>query len=191
MFTSKQEMTAREIGAAHSALSHLLAARDDWFDGTIASVDRRLHALRTALPSVKRVAMQDARMLEQTRIVSNEIEQLQVFKRDLLSRGPVRTLPKVSSVGRLSPRGRAFISRHLREFIADNLDALDDSEELDQRAENFAEIKTMQLPVTEARSVVAHFRLAVDWNARNAHRPRPLVERTSSVSDVPDSALFD
>lgn len=196
MFTSKQEMTARETGAAHSALTRLLAARDEWYDGTVASVDGRLAALHNALPVVNRVAATDTAMLVQSQKIQAEIASLSDFKRTMLAPStPRRTLPRVSSVGPLSARGREFISRNLRTFLAENSDALHDKDELDTRAENFAELKTLQLPVTESSRIVAHFRLAVDWNARNAQKAAPTSvaasTRTGSVAHVPDDALFD
>lgn len=196
MFTTKQAMTTREVSAAHAALTHLLATRDDWFDGTPASVDRRIATLNNALPAVKRVATVDASMMEQAERLAIEISALHDMKHDLLTseRLPRRTLPRVSRVGKLSRQGREFIMAELGPFLAENVDVLDDRDELDTRAENHAEIKTIQMPVTEAKSITAHFRLAVDWNARNAHRTAsrtPREQKVASVSEIPDDALFD
>ena len=196
MFTAKQNTSSREIGAAHSALTQLLATRDDWFDGTPASVDRRIAAVTNALPLVQRVANTDLAMLEQSERLRIQLSALHDMKRDLLTseRLPHRTLPKVSAIGKLTQRGREFIASELEPFLAENVDVLDDRDELDTRAENHAEIKTLQMPVTEAKAVVAHFRLAVDWSARNAHRQAARTQpaqRVASLDDVPDEALFD
>jgi len=191
VFTSRQEVTAREVGSAHAQLVALLAARDQWYDGTIASVDNRMSALARALPLVRRVSMQDHEMLAEAEKLRVEHSTLMAFKREMLNPSPpTRNFPRKSSVGNLTPWGRRFIATEMRQFLADNVDAVGDPDELDTRAQDHAEIATMQLPVTEARSVVAHFRMAVNWNVRNTSRPVP---RQAAVvnTDFPDDALFD
>lgn len=192
MFTSKQAITAREVGSAHAQLAALLKARDHWYDGTVASVDGRLSAITRALPTVERVALNDNALMAEVEKLRSEARKLRAFRQDLLhTPATPRNLPKVSAAGPLSQRGRRFIATEINQFLADNADVLDNPEELDARAQDHAEIATVQLPVTEARSVVAHFRLAVNWNTQN-HRKRHVAAAPPKADlDFPDDALFD
>ncbi|QGJ94868.1 hypothetical protein SEA_REDWATTLEHOG_5 [Gordonia phage RedWattleHog] len=200
MFTNATRIADRERSAAHSALVHLIATGDDWFDGTPSSVDRRISTLRSAFAQVRRVASVDPEMMQQAERLDAEINDLHSLRSELLSasHAPRRRLPRLSSLGTLSQRGREFVASELRTFLAENADALDDPDELDVRAEDHAEreIANFQMPLSEAKNVVAHFRLAVDWAARNAHRSatkdhRPQRVREASVAEMPDDALFD
>lgn len=197
MFTQHAAMSAREINSAHAKLTALLAARDHWYDGTVASIDSRIRAIDNALPFVSRVSGRDADMLAQTEALRDERRQLGALRREVLTSVNVsRQIPRTANLGKLDDLGRRFVATEVREFMADNADAVEDLDELDERAENHAEIKTMQLPVThtEAANIVAHFRVAVNWNARNTPRPERRARRTASAADlraVPDSALFD
>lgn len=197
MFTSKQAMTAREVGSAHAQLTALLETRDSWYDGTVASVDRRLAALENARPIVRRVASVDPAMLAQAEKIDRERADLLDLKNHLLSAGALqqrRTLPRISSVGPLSHESRRFIAMELPHFLADNVDAHDDLDEMDERAENHAQMKTLQLPVTPTagKAMVAHFRLAVNWHLRNRKPEQPRVARVveAGVDDLPDDILF-
>lgn len=203
MFTSAHRTAARERNSAHSALTTLLETRDTWFDGTVRSVDRRLAQVNRALPDVVRTAATDNDMMLQAEHLREEIAGLHELRRELSSANlaPVRRLPKVSSIGPLSTAGREFISREIKVFLADNEDAIGDPEELDVRAEDHAdrEIENYQLNPVEARAIVSHFRLAVDWSARNLRRANnngatvkaAAVNREAGLANIPDDALFD
>lgn len=197
MFTSKQAMTAREVGSAHAKLTELLRHRDDWYDGTVASVDARLSAVDNALPLVKRAAASDDDMLLQAESLKAERRNLIALRNDLLEGGFVgaRSIPRISQAGPPSRTARHFVATRLRHFLAENSDALGDPDEMDERAENFAEINTLQLPVVDSNSVVSHFRIAVNWAVRNhiaETRKRQVREshRTAAVDEYPDEMLF-
>lgn len=196
MFTSKQAMTAREVGSAHNRLAELLRRRDDWYDGTVASVDARLTAIRNAIPVVERAASADPRMLDQAEILRAEHRSISALKRDLLSGMDRPTMPVVPA-GPPSREARRFIATELRQFIADNADALHDEAEMDERAREHADLATLSIPVPEAVSVTSHFRIAVNWEVRNraAERRRQATtnsrpRREASVDDFPDDMLF-
>ena len=198
MFDSKRAMTAREVGSAHGKLLALMEQRDSWYDGTVASVDNRTSAVRNTIASVDRVAATDHEMLAEASRLRNEERSLSALRTQLLNPGtPDRAMPKTSSVAPLTARGRKFIAGELRGFMADNADAATDVNEMDVRAEDHAELQTMQLPMSEAASVVAHFRLAVNWTVRDNNRrnsqdkkDRPTA-RTASADTFPDDMLFD
>lgn len=194
MFTSKQAMTAREVESAHAKLAELLRQRDHWYDGTVASVDARLAAIRNALPAVERVASIDNRMLDQAERLRAEHRSLVAFRREALSGTDVPSRPQIPHAGPLTREARRFIATEMRHFLADNADALGDEAEMDERAKNHADIATLQLPVPEANSIASHFRRAVNWEVRNRtaearKRPQPQA-RTASVDDLPDEMLF-
>lgn len=202
MFTQKRVATAREVTAAHDVLFRLLAERDSWYDGTVTSIDNRLAALHRALPLVERVASTDVAMLGEAHSLNAEIGRLSTFRDDQINTVVAhRELPHVSSVGTLSPSGRQWVAGELRRFMAENADAVGDLDELDTRAENHAELSNIQMPVTEARTRVAHFRLAVNWQARNEQRRQAYARRgqrqrtagaaARHLAAVPDEALFD
>lgn len=198
MFTSKQAMTAREVGSAHAKLTELLRHRDDWYDGTVASVDARLAAIDNALPFLARVASTDDDMLLQSESLKAERRNLIGLRKDLLEGGftGVRSIPRMSQAGPPSRTARHFVATRLRRFLAENADALGDPDEMDERAENYAEINTLQLPVVDSNSVVSHFRIAVNWEVRNhlaeyrKREARASRNRVASVDDYPDEMLF-
>lgn len=202
MFHTADRSAENERRAAHSALVRLLESRDDWYDGTPVSIDRRIANVRSALADTRRLAERDMDMMVQAESLASELNNLYALRNECLSArlAPRRTLPRLSSIGQPSSLCREFIAHEIGRFLADNSDALDDPDELDTRAEDHAErkIENYQLPVTEAQKVVAHFRLAVDWSARNARR-RPTRNkaahsqptRLASVADLPDDVLFD
>lgn len=196
MFSPKREVTAREIESAHAQLLALLAERDQWYDGSVHSVDRRLASVARTLTSVRHIAATDSAMLAEAVKLEDEYRRLSALRREALDGGQ-RTLPKSSSNGPLSARGRRLIATEVPQFLADNADAVDDVNEMDARAQDHAEIVTMQMPVTEARSVVAHFRIAVNWQLRNQQSRRVALRRTANTAlafdaaAVPDAAMFD
>lgn len=183
-------MTAREVRSAHSQLDTLLAARDSWFDGTIESVDRRLNHVSQAIPVVARAAQHNEEMMVECERLREERRALLTFRAEQLQ-GTVerRALPRKSHVGPMSREARRFIATELRHFLADNEDAIDDPDELDERAQNYAELATVQMPLTTARNVVDHFRLAANWSSKPKQAPAPV--RQASVAHLPDEMLFD
>lgn len=195
MFFSEREATARQVGSTHAQLLALLAERDQWYDGSVDSIDQRLAAISRALAHVRHVATSDPAMLAEATKLEDEYRRLSALRRERLTYdGTSRVLPKVSTAAPLSARGRRLIAVEIRQFLAANADAVSDPEEMDVRAQDHAEIVTMQMPVTEARSVVDHFRLAVNWHLRN-QPSSPLEPRTATrkfvANTVPDAALFD
>lgn len=198
MFSSQREVTARAIESAHAQLLALLADRDQWYDGSVHSVDRRLAAVSRALVGLRQLATSDSAMLAEATKLEDEYRQLSALRREKLDGETPRTLPKISSFGPLGVRGRRLIATEVPQFLADNADAVDDVNEMDARAQDHAEIVTMQMPVTEARSVVAYFRTAVNWQLRDrqsAVRTAARRQHTASLAfdttSVPDSAMFD
>jgi hypothetical protein len=189
VFTSKQTMLAREVSSAHAQLDRLLASRDSWYDGTIASIDRRLAAVTNALPLVARAADHDEEMFIECERLRHERLALQELRVAALQDSTMRRkLPRKADVGDLTVEARRFIATELRHFLADNADVIDNPDELDERAQNYAELATVQMPVTSARSVIGHFRMAVNWASKPKPKPQPV--REASVDHFPDEMLF-
>lgn len=188
VFTPKHAGKTREVGSAHAKLlAHL--AGDRWYDGTVASVDARLASCRQTLAAVNKVVAEaGADLLKEAEELRVEHDRLSSFRHDLLNPLAGKELPPRKANGPLSDWGKRFVATELRPFLQANEDAIDDGEELDIRANDHAEIKTMQLPVLEARNVVAHFRKAV---AQEVQPKRVAArEHIANVGNIPDDALF-
>lgn len=187
VFTSKHAGKTREVNSAHAQLlAHMEG--DRWYDGTVASIDARLTSVTRTLAAVDKVAAEGGDLLKEAEDLRAERVRLSEMRYELLNPLANKSLPSKRASGPLSDWGKRFIATEVRQFLLANGDAIDNAEELDVRANDHAEIKTMQLPVLEAQNVVAHFRQAV---ARQVKPKREAARQPEVDLSFPADALFD
>ena len=191
MFTAKKNMRAREVQSTHEALLQTLASQDTWFDGGMASIEKRRNDLQRAANLVRRASEAGENIHREALYLDREFRKLEAMESRIVTESAFPTIARNRSVDEkaLCVAGRKFISTHLDSFLADNINE-SDPEEIAQRAENYAEIGTIQLPTMEAKKTVEAFVDAALRRVESRKVEESPREVTSNVDDLPDSILF-
>ena len=191
MFTAKKNMRAREVQSTHDALLQALASQDTWFDGGMESIDKRRSDLQRAANLVRRAGESGENISHEALFLAREARKLEAMESRIITETtfPSVERPKVAQEEDLCVAGRKFISMHLDSFLADNIRE-SDPEEIAERAENYAEIGTIQLPSVEAEKTVDAFVCAVLRKVSSRKGEPEVREVSANVESLPDDILF-
>lgn len=193
MFAQKKNMKAREVESLHDALLRTLASQDTWFDGTQASIDTRKRDLTRAALLVRRAMSSGESLGKEALFIDRELTLASSMESRILADAayPAKDISRHRDVSDVSREGRKFIAMHTDSFLADNFDETD-LEEVATRAEDYAEIGTIQQPSTEAAVTIEAFVSEVLRRKREQLASRPKAQKKASVNvdTVPDDILF-
>lgn len=207
MFKDARELDRQRTASSFSQLMEKYAAgAEKWFDGTIASVDRRLdfcdRLLHSARFTVGRLSSTTAssQYLNAMKSLSEDRLTLTALRDDMLSgasdREDVSGLPgqrfaktSTPSGGGLSGSDRRWVELESAKFVASQTDVLGDLQELSIRARHHAEVKTSTLTPLHSKTVTRAFVARVSELGKQSYVPRTV--RTAAVMpDVAPEAMF-
>lgn len=193
MFTSKKNMKAREVESIHDALLRTLASQDTWFDGTQKSIDARRRDLTRATSLVRSAMASGESLGKEALFLDRELAKTSAMETRILADAafPRKDIDRHRDVSGLSVAGRRFVAMHADSFLADNFHE-DDLEEVAQRAEDYADVGTIQLPATEAKKATDAFVAEVLRRKREQLSSKKVATALKSVDidSVPDDILF-
>jgi hypothetical protein len=191
MFAAKKNMQAQEVRSTHDALIRTLAAQDTWFDGTLASIANRRSELQRAANLVRRAISSGEHMAEAALFLDRETKKLEAMESRIITEAsfPASERQTDMDISELCVAGRRFISTHIDSFLADNINE-SDPDEIADRAENYAEIGTIQLPSTEAKKTVEAFISEVLRKVSSRKERTVAREASVDIESLPDDILF-
>ena len=174
MFLSSRTFTAERHRKLRALNGELYRTQGTWFDGSAGSIDARLSKVRQALNEANAlVADGEVHAITFAAELAEQEASLVQGKRALLeSPFTTRQANPERMTTRTSAHSRRYVAENLELFLADNAEVLDDSEELDIRANDQAQIDTFALPMPEVTTTVSHFRRAVSEAAQKRSRRR-------------------
>lgn len=162
MFLSSRTFTAERHRKLRALNGELYRTRGSWFDGSPESIDARLSKVRHALNEANAlVADGETHAITLAAELAEQEGNLIRGKQTILDSPFGRPANRERTTTRTSAHSRRYVAENLELFLADNVDAIEDPEELDVRAQNQAEIETFNLPMPEVTTTVSHFRQAV------------------------------
>lgn len=163
MFLSSRSFTAERHRKLRALNGELHRTQGQWFDGTPDSIEARLSKVRHALHEANALVADGEihAITYASQLAEQESDLIHAKKAILDSPFQRKSANRERMANRTSAHSRRYVAENLELFLADNADALDDPEELDERAKNQAEIETFALPMPEVTTTTSHFRRAV------------------------------
>jgi hypothetical protein len=192
-----RERTAKTFTAS---LQEWHDTSDNWFDGSVNSVDRRLASCSKLLHIAEAQVAKDpavGQYLTAAQELSADREALASLRQDLLTAGsdrevgvspPGRTA-STKAVADLPPQARRWVELESAKFIRANADAAHALDELSVRARSHAELHTGQLGTKASRAITAAFVGRVLDRGRTIPRPR-VAAAPATIPDFPDQLIF-
>ena len=194
---------ARVLDRQHTAasfaqgLAHYGEHAEDWFDGSVNSVDARLAQchkhLHTARATVARYAIADSpRYLHAIEALAADAAVLGSLREDLLtgasSREDVSGPPGWKTAALDGPDAR-WVTLESARFVAAHSDALDDPHELATRAAHHAAVKTSTFTPEHSRVLCGAFVAAVTELGAAVYRP-PVRTAAAVYDDFEAEAIY-
>lgn len=179
---------------------------EQWFNGTVGSVDARLAHCKRLLHSVRfsvsRLPQTDsAPFLRAANALQEDVRTLEGLREDLLTgasgRVDVTAIPGQRTASHQSPEGgslngadRRWVQLESSRFVAANTDVLDDSRELSIRAQHYAELKTSTFTPQRSGAVTRAFVAKVVDLGKQSYRPPPVRIAAVTTLDFDPQAMF-
>jgi hypothetical protein len=179
---------------------------EQWFNGSVDSIDQRLAHCKRLLHSVRfsvaRLTQTDsARYLRAAEDLNRDLRTLEGVREDLLTgasgREDVTALPGRRTASKTPAGGNAlngadrrWVELESARFLSTNTDTLDNPRELAIRAAHHAELKTSVFSPARSAAVTRVFVAKVTELGRQAYRPAPRTARAPVVFDVAPEAMF-
>jgi len=180
------------------------SANDQWFDGTVASVDRRLRRCARLMSVAHQLMARDPGSVEHmtaVRDLSADRAALADLRERLLTGGsgreagvspPGRTAAakgKKKTSPRLTEGEQVWLEVEAARFMRENADAAHVPDELQTRARNHAEYHTSKLGL-RSRVLTSAFVDRVLDLSRRVPRPRTVTAAAPAAPDFADAMLF-
>lgn len=202
MFRTAKPGRQRSAEGFDAAITAWRDTSDNWFDGTVQSIDNRLRRcarlMHTANSQIRNGPTGDSyRYLAAHQELSADKQALAGLREDMLTGSfgreanvspPGRTAAKTSAV-KLASQDQRWVDLESARFLQSNLDAAHLTEELSERARHHAEHHTSALGRERSRAMTAAFIDKVVELGRATPRPRT-ASAPPVIPDFDDSLMF-